>query len=418
MKKVLLLSLSVCAVLSASAIDRTVKMAQKANVSLQQSYSPLKSYATIAKESLNIGSSKVKAKLPAIDDIYGLYVSESTDEGDGTIAFAVSSNIELIKINETDPETGDIYNVEIDGLFGNSDVIGYYDSEAGTITIPAQYCYEHPSYGLLAFYGVTSFDEEQGYGLEDQLVLQVQEDENGFYFEPAEGYIGYCSIFTEGQYANYIMEVCYNDVIINPANYIVTGESRNALTNDSEWEDLDDYGVFLEMINDETMFIHGFMGMGNVEVKFDETGLATIPTYQPVRFANVDGAYQYVGAPVAWDVDGNSISINNDRECVYAGWYTFTFNATGEQVTGFALYDGREEVGTGWEYYSLGVEGMRGGFGPLCVLTLITENQNAAGIHELSNPVLKKPATFNLSGKRVGKNAKGLLIENGKKVLR
>lgn len=418
MKKVLLLSLSVCAVLSASAIDRTVKVAQKANVSLHQSFSPLKSYATVAKESLNI-SSKVQAKLPAANDIYGLYVSESTDEGDGTIAFSISSNIEFIQINETDPETGDIYNVEVKGLFGDADVIGCYDAEAGTITIPAQYCNEHPEYGLLAFYGVTSYDETQGYGLADEFVLQVQEDENGFYFEPAEGYIGYCDIFTEGQYEGYIMDVCYNDVIINPANFVVTGESRNSLSSaESEWEDLEDYGVFLEMIDEETMFIHGFMGHGTVEVKFDENGLATIPTYQPVRYGNIGNGYAYIGAPVAWDINGQSISINNDREFVYGGWYTFTYNNTGEQVEGFALYDGREEGSQNWEYYSLGVEGMKGGFGPLCVLTLIVKNNNAAGIHELSNPVLKKPATYSLSGKRVSKNAKGIVIEDGKKVIR
>lgn len=419
MKKFLLLSMTACAVLSASAIS--VKSldtnASKASVSLRQNkvMTP-KSYAQIATNIFDKkSSSKVRVKLPSADNIYGMYVCDVTDEGDGTTSFISSSTLNFTEANFVDEETGDVFNVEIDGFFGYASVYGSFDEATGTLTIPAQYCYEHPEYGQLAFFAITEADpENNSYGVANTFALQLEEDENGFYFVPAEGYIGYCTAFQEGEYANSLADIAYNDLTVMPANYIVQGESINHLDG-SDWEDVDDYGVCLERIGDDALFIHGFMGMGTVEAKFDEEGNGTIETYQPLLYAQVErGVWDYIG-PIAWDVDGQNIRVNPNREYISCGFYTFTYNETGEQVDAFALYGA-----DGWEYYSLGRKGLDGGFPPLTVLTLMVDNPNMPFSDGISNIQLVKPATkgtFNLAGQRV-RNAKGIVIEDGKKVVR
>lgn len=425
MKKFLLLSMTACAVLSASALNVKTLDANvnKAPISLTQNkvMAP-KTYAQIATNVFNKkANNKVRAKLPTADNMYGMYVCDNTELGDGTTEFTKSASLNFIEANQID-EDGTVYNVEIEGFFGYGSVLGSFDETTGLLRIPAQYCYKHPEYGQIVFYALTEADPDANqYSVAMEFDLQLEEDENGAYFVPTEEYIGFCTAFDEGQYAGSLADLCYNGVTVMPANYIVQGESTNQIQGDSPWEDVDDYGVCLERVGDDAMFIHGFMGMGTVEVKFDENGAGTIETYQPLEYGRISQTeWAYIG-PVAWDVTEDSmISVNNDREQLYCGWYTFTSNATGEQFDGFALYNENSPVG--WEYYSLGIKGMSGGFAPLTVLTLMVDNPNMPFVDTESIRDLKvtKPAakgTFNLAGQRV-RNAKGIVIEDGKKVVR
>lgn len=442
MKKFLLLSISVCAALTISAQVRKaasidgLKM-QKATVSMQ-GLSRSSEYANATVKAINEQarpSKKAMAKLPEASDIYGMYVLDSTDEGDGATSFTQSANVTLTECNEVDPETGEVYNVLVTGLFSSffdsyfavtAEVLGQYDAEAHTLSIPFQGCYEDAQYGLFCICGISEASEE-GYMLSDSFTLQIEEDENGFYFVPAEGCVGAAVTVGEGQEMG-LAAVCCNDVLMNPANYIVQNEYQHYMRQGGSWEKKDEYGVFLEAIDEESIFIHGFMGLGTVEAKFDIDGNGTIETYQPLTFTNTqDNGWIYLG-PCAWtpSPDGG-ISVDNEREVIYCGFYTFTMNSTGEQVEAFALYnpetegtyeDGKPYKGD-FEYYSLGMKGGSGGYPPLTYNTFMVENPQFAGngIKDVTITPSKK-SIFDLAGKRANKNANGLLIENGKKVIR
>lgn len=423
MKKLLLLSMTACAVLSASAFNVKPINANvtKAPVSLAQNkVMAAKTYAQVATGVFDKKlSNKVRAKLPTAESMYGMYVCDNTETGDGTTEFTKSSTLNFAEFNETDPETGMVFNVEISGFFGYGTVYGSFDDATRILTIPAQYCYNHPEYGQIAFFALTEADpENNSYGVANEFAFQLEEDENGAYFVPTEEYIGYCTAFQEGEYANSLSDLCFNGVTVMPANYLVQGESTNQLQQDSEWEDMDDYGVFLERVGDDAMFIHGFMGMGTVEAKFDEEGFGTIETFQPLEYGRISQTeWAYIG-PLAWDVNGQNVSANFDREYISCGWYTFTNNQTGEQMEGFALYD----METGWEYYSLGIKDLQRVGAPLTILTLMVDNPNMPlvdleNIHDLKLTKSATKGTFNLAGQRV-RNAKGLVIEDGKKVVR
>lgn len=441
MKKFLLLSISVCAALTMSAQVRNaasidgLKM-QKATVSMQ-GMSRCSEYANATVKAINEQarpSKKAKAKLPEASDIYGMYVLDNTDEGDGSTSFTQSANVTLSECNEVDPESGEVYNVLVSGLFSSffdsyfgvsTEVLGQYDAEARTLTIPYQGCYEDPQYGLFCVCGISEVTDE-GYMLSDSFVLQIEEDENGFYFVPAEGCAGAAVTIGEGEDMG-LAAVCCNDVLMNPANYIVQNEYQHFMRQGGTWEKKDEYGVFLEVIDEESLFIHGFMGLGIVEVKFDIDGNGTIETYQPLTYTNTaDNGWIYLG-PCAWNANPDGgISVDNEREVIYCGFYNFTMSSTGEKVEAFALYnpevEGTDQDGTPYkgdfEYYSLGMKGGSGGYPPLTYNTFMVQNPDFAheGIKDITITPSKN-GLFNLAGQRVAK-AKGLVIEDGKKVIR
>lgn len=440
MKKFLLFSISVCAALTMSAQERKAASIsgltmQKASFSMQGMIRS-NEYAKATVKALNEQvrpSKKAMAKIPESHNIYGMYVLDNTDEGDGVTSYTQSANITLTECNEFDSETGEVYNVIVSGLFsslfGNYfdvtiEVLGQYDAEAGTITIPYQGCYDDPEYGHFSVCGVSEITD-QGYMLSDYFVLQMEEDENGFFFETPEGCEGAAVAMGEGEEIS-LAAVCCNGVLMNPANYIVQGEYQNSMRQGSTWEKKDDYGVFLESINDESIFIHGFMGLGTVEAKFDIDGNGTIETYQPLTYTNTrENGWIYLG-PCAWTISSDGIGVDNERDVINCGFYNFTMNSTGEKIDAFALYDptivGYYEDGTTYEgdfeYYSLGCRGGSGGYPPLTYNTLMVRNPQFTpeGIKDMTITPLKK-SLVNLAGQRVAK-AKGIVIEDGKKVIR
>lgn len=442
MKKFLLLSISVCATLTMNAQARKVASIeglklQKATVSMP-AMSRCNEYGQATVKAINEQarpSKKAKAKLPEASDIYGMYVLDNTDEGDGATSFTQSANVTLTECHEVDPETGEVYNVLVTGLFSGffdayfgvtAEVLGQYDAEARTLTIPFQGCHEDAQYGLFCICGISEISEE-GYMLDDYFTLQIEEDENGFYFVPAEGCEGAAVTIGEGQEMG-LAAVCCDNVLMNPANYIVKGEYQHYMRQGGDWEEKDEYGVFLEAIDEESIFIHGFMGLGTVEAKFDIDGNGTIETYQPLTYTNTkDNGWVYLG-PCAWNAspDGG-ISVDNEREVIYCGFYTFTMNSTGEKVEAFALYDpeieGTDKDGTPYkgdfEYYSLGMKGGDGGYPPLTSNTFMVRNPQFTheSIKDLTITPSKK-GLFNLAGQRVSKTTKGVNVEDGKKVIR
>lgn len=413
MKKFLLLSMTVFSVLTMSAADRSFEPINKGQFNFEKcsnNHTLTAEKATDIRAAIKSGKAKrVAFKAPSQEEIYGHYIAEFEDAGDGVTPFTTSYPIEIAEYVYTDEASGEseVY-VNFKGILGitGSSVLGIYQ-EDGTILIPSQEGFVDSKYGELYTVGFASVDGDSFSATEDyEVVLKVQEDENGYYIEYAEGCVGMglylANAEKAGEYAGQILTYEVG-TYYNKANYMVTGEFQLKSPDAEEWEEVDAYPVFIESIDESTYYIHNLL-RSNVEVVFDEEGNGTIDHNQKLYYNSKEDLWFY---PCAWDIaEGGGINYNPDRD-IKCFWST-----SGK----FLIAD---PIAMEYEYYVLGME--EGYYFPLYVATVAMPMdeylaENEEGISDIFNPYTSKK-TFNLAGQHV-KNAEGIVIENGKKVIR
>lgn len=194
MKKLLLITLTLLCAVTLSAATQVSRfkvnvkstLLQKANINKTQKCA---AFAAQGIKSPRLSANKAAAKrvvrhLPTLENLAGAYVEDTPGSNDGIDYATYCSSVDLVDTLAVDEESGEQYNVAIHGLCqGIADVLGQYDPEDGTLTIPAQYCYynEEDLQVTLAYIVGIAEITEQGYNTSDVLVLRVEEDENGFY---------------------------------------------------------------------------------------------------------------------------------------------------------------------------------------------------------------------------------------------
>lgn len=432
MKKFLLLSAAVCMALSMSA--QKLPTASKATLPANQLITaPVlgQSYAkAVLAKTVPTKKAPLKAEMPSAKSITGLYVCDNLETGDGSKSFTNSQGIQMEQLEdiivfeggtEEEPVAYNcnvvIYNLVATG----TETYAVYDEEAGTLTIPSLQLVLQDNYDYY-FVNCPAIDGEQ-VSLEyiKPVVLTLEEDSNGWYFADEPDHLGFgIIVFDDEGNAIGFGATTFEEVAITPCNYINDQEEYNMLQEGSDWEATEPYGVFIEMIDDTSLAIHGFMNMATVNVTLDEEGLGKIATLQPTVYGQVaQGVYDYLG-PIKWGIEGQNVKADATIPYIECGFAEWTFGADTEdeyKQNCFALYD---YVTKNWEYYSLGREGFQAGYAPLRVLTIYRPIASPALTPEAiktatATPI--KPSTFNLAGQRVN-NAKGLVIENGKKVVR
>lgn len=437
MKKVLLLSAAVCMALTMSA--QKLPTAQKATLSADKTLvAPTWGYAQkVLANTVQPKQAPAKvAAMPTLASVTGLYICDNTQEGDGTRSYTKSKSFSMEQLDEIvvleggtveDPVN---YNCNVlikDLMVNGTETYAVYDEKEGTLSIP---CLQNTlssnyDYYFVNLMSINDNDEvEMSYAI--PVVLEVEEDVNGFYFVNNTEYLGFgLVVFDETGTPIGFGDTCMNDVAFTPCNYICDEEQRNSLsTPDSPWEYADPYGVFIEKITDEEFAIHGFMELGTVSVTIDEEGSGLMETLQPLQYANIgQGEYDYVGA-IKWGLDGDYINADAEIPYIECGFYNFTTRDENDKIIAefnncFALYDSSQATAP-WVYYSPGRKGMKGGYGPLTVYTLFKPIDVPALDPEsikTANATRLTPSTINLAGQRV-KDAEGIVIENGKKVIR
>lgn len=430
MKKVLLLSAAVCMALSMSAQKMTTV---QTTLSADKTVSaPVfgKSYAKSVIAN-TVAPKKVakKATIPTLTDLDGFFVCDSEGQGDGSKSYTKSEGIKIETLEapvlvegayEEDP--GVMCNVVIrDLLAKGSETYAAYDQADGTLAIPFQ-CSLSEDYDYY-FVTCTSVDGDNvNMDYSQPFVFTVEEDMNGWYLVNGTEYAGFALlVFDENWAPKGFGATCLDsDVSITPCNYVCSEEQRNDMDEPgSQWYDADPYGVFIELVDDETVAIHGFMERGVAYVSLNEEGQGRMATCQPLLYAQIEkGVWDYLG-PIKWAIDGENVNADSTIPFLECGFYDFTFNGDTEdeyQLTCFALYDGDTR---NWEYYSFGCEGRQGGWAPLTVFTIFAPIDNDLP-ESIQNAVITpvNQSVFNLAGQRVNKNAKGIVIENGKKIMK
>lgn len=432
MKKFLLLSAAVCMALSMSA--QKLPTAAKATLSADKTLvAPTfgQSYAkTVLAKTVLPKKVARKAEMPTVNSISGLYVCDNLESGDGSKSFTKSQGIQMEQledivvvegISQENPETYNCNVVIYNLLTTGTETYAVYDQENGTLTIPSLQLVlqENYDYYFVNCLSINEADEvEMNYS--EPVVLTLEEDANGWYFVNNPEQLGFALVvFDDDSNPVGFGAVTFDEVAITPCNYINDIE-ENVPDNDSDWQATEPYGVFLEMIDETSLAIHGFMNMATVNVTIDEEGLGKIATLQPVIYANLgNSVYDYLG-PVKWAIEGGNIKADANIPYIECGFAEWTFNGDTEdeyKQNCFALYD---YVGKNWEYYSLGRDGMQGAYMPIYVFTMYRPIDSPALTPEAIKTATATPvkrSTFNLAGQRVN-NAKGLVIENGKKVVR
>ncbi|MCQ2293081.1 MAG: hypothetical protein MJZ54_03505 [Bacteroidaceae bacterium] len=423
MKKLLLITLTLLCAVTLSAATQVSRfkvnvkstLLQKANINKTQKCA---AFAAQGIKSPRLSANKAAAKrvvhhLPTLENLAGAYVEDTPGSNDGIDYATYCSSVDLVDTLAVDEESGEQYNVAIHGLCqGIADVLGQYDPEDGTLTIPAQYCYynEEDLQVTLAYIVGIAEITEQGYNTSDVLVLRVEEDENGFYITLDPDYeIGWGIVCEEGQYANYIVGVG-DDLVLNPANYATEFSTIDITLPDSEkaWEDNEAY-VFLEDLGDE-LIVHGFCGGYNNSLTVKGEGELAFRTGQKVVYSEGDGAW--IGF-YTFDEDGWFLC-SDEHECpiVIGGSGTIYYGSVNEDNTinwdylcmGYYDHEAEEPQGlwTGIEY---------------AAVKLIPWEVYMEGVNTVLAPNANSNSRFNLQGQRVNTLNKGVNLWNGKKYL-
>lgn len=378
----------------------------------------IKKIKTFTALSTTNASNRASDAYPYGDWIY------SAMEGENPHVANSLSEFTLEEANVQDPDDGTVYNVKVNNLGGYVfSMYGRYDAEAHTLTIPSwQVVYNHSTEGDCAIAGYT------GEQYDDNIILE--EDENGNFTMTNDGWNIIIVNEESAYYGYYILENSETEFYKPNAMCSFMAPSNSGYKEISGTAYVEDYG--------EQLLVYGMFSYAGdasiTAIDMQENGIALIASDQQVdsedqsdyvkenygadgdfsylRFVpwlvktdekDDDGEYIYDYATVE-DIDGalayayhNPLPclINNDKTSLYSP-YLFTF------ATAYVAGVGALNYG---EFYDLTL-----------TLTEGTFNINVTAINEV-NTVKKTAAakTYNMMGQEVGKDAKGLLIRDGKK---
>lgn len=379
---------------------------------------------------------EITEETPALtqSDLYGYYVEDHITEGDGVTTTYECYQAYLEPTTVQDSDTGEDFEaVACSGLCQDYvyGIGAYYPSEQ-LFYMPEQIVYYDPEDTQVTQAIVVTLDEgeedEEGnkkFNVYKGLFLTVDCDENGVFMsiDPERG-TGWGLLCTEGTAAGYIV-MSGDDFTLNMANYVVNGWEAW-----EDWEEAEPYYTYVEQAEDGKVYVHGFMMHsassdkegnyypfpgGMVEIDVNEDNTFTMATEQPFFYNTY---YKAFAGPMV-------MSAGDDRR-LFIDTTIKTFNgfisATGAFCFGVPVFDeDGNQKGVNWANYILGINTAEGagGWDPVYADTYMqTLEDYLEGINTVLAPATVNNSVFNLAGQRANKAQSGILIEDGKKVIR
>lgn len=346
----------------------------------------LKDYSTV--------KAAIKQMAPAQNDIYGKYIETSFDDVVACTATELSSYVET---DENNIETEYVKMVVGDGY---AEIYGIYDPETGVINCGAQYCYDHEKYGKFVIYGL---DDE--FKTLNELSFTVQDDGSIWLDQPM--FVIIMDDYSEQVESTQVWNFGFGTQL---SKVNATENTAASLLSGGSFQDWEyrDFDVAVEDL-ESSVNVYGFEGLGLVSIDVNEDGTVSMSTgqdliYMPESY-DPDGVYGNEHIIGVTETEDNKIRINDDATEVTGTISGNTINIPGY----FAIASNPDNNGA--RYWV--------GYFHNATITL-NEGSFAAGIEELRPTVedrLKNTKTYNIMGQQVDKNAKGIVIVNGKKYL-
>ena len=415
----------------------------------------MSSYSSQAPQRVESGMKAVKVA-HAEDGIAGEYILDYQNlKGDFTSSsvFNIEEAEGTIVLDQYEGSPEFTYNVVLnDFTTTGAKVKGFYDAEQGTIEIPVQdlgdartvfgYTGETEIGNVVfsALVCVNGTPTTYGYG----MVLLVNEDgtlsidKGDFSEEIAAGQIaegaaitGFYNFLTvEGLGAwNFGMEAL---VFIPNAtlNYITTSTTFGG--TGKSWAQVQKR-VHVENFENE-LLVHGFLTVAIASIMYDDEGNCMLPCGQEMSDHDYsDESFEYGRMRIVGSyIDGTSIYPDFDKESINGFWKdnVFEFFKTeykeawederGQHEAGYYMVDDDENY---VRYFTvltaLDADGQGYGMGWVANMSLELDPDDVDGIANATVATEKNNSVvYNLMGQPVSKNFKGIVIENGKKVVR
>ena len=391
----------------------------------------------------------------AEDGIAGDYILDFQNwAGDftGSMTFTIEEAEGTIVLDQYENSPEFTYNVILrDFTLAGAAVKAFYDAEQGTIEIPVQDLGDAKTVfgytgdqeiGDVVFSAVVCVDgtpKTYGYG----MVILVNEDgslsidKGDFSEEIAAGEM------PEGAYISgwyhYLTGVSgawsfgFEIAVFAPnatLSYSTTSTYLGGTGNG--WSDVSKR-VYVENFENE-LLVHGFLGLALASIMYDDEGNCMLPFGQEMDdndYSDDNFAYGRMRL-VGCLLDGNSIYRNYDKESLNGFWkdglfefYKTEYKEAWDDENGNHHEAGNYYVDDDDNYLryfcvatAAGEDGAYG-MGWACNLKLELDPDNVDGIANATVATEKNNSVvYNLMGQPVSKNFKGIVIENGKKVVR
>lgn len=403
----------------AVAMTAIVANAQKATRSLSLSEQLKAVYTTQGSMSVAVKSNAPKYGIVKMDASAIEFVSAEPDaagpDGDETEFISTSS----VTINPTGKKTtykGESLNEATTPLGNREGCVwqALFNDDKTKIIIPVNQEYNDPEYGLIYMWGMIEKEDGVYYDDENDIVFNYNA-ETGMYDCERVGW----AMKMTGEYEKYVWTSSWY-----PNWMIPNGVESGSYAGSGNWADYSN-PIFVEDLGDEVN-IYNFFGMTMLNILFDEeTGNLLIPMGQPVTTtsSNVDkDVYGYFINVVGTRLEDRSIYRDYDKE------YTDAYFAVIDEEQ-HALVSAANNILTDPNngYMSLAslpdAEGAAYGAGWLHAINFTLNEGNYKGaptaIQDVKAHTVKgESKMFNIAGQQVTSAAKGIVIVDGKKILK
>lgn len=354
-----------------------------------------------AKVFQNVDVAKKSPAKISQNEFVGIFITSSFDND------VFSSTADTIRTaNVQDAETGETYNVEW-GVYGSQlgSVYGKFDEATNTLTVPGG---QYTGQGK-------PIEIADG---ESSPIVFLPYSTNGYWCDLVATYdeasqqlvlpdtiAGYYFFIAEGTYANYWVAHSPS-LVIAKANGVQTGTR----TSDGSWIAFEN-PIYMDL----TLFEDGMVDVYNVypgtklTVEIDGTE-AFMGNLQPMIYGSTEAlrtVYGDYACLTACDVDNDGyISLNKDENKYIEGTY--------DEESGTIAFEGEAGLYGIWSNI---VEGQGYGAGYYTDVNFTPVNGVIDAVKGVENAVVKNSDNriFNLAGQQVGKDYKGIVIQNGVK---
>lgn len=436
-KNLLLIAVAMFMAVGASAQKQDLRVCKKALPEMAK----METTSPVSASSKVLSFAKV-AKRAASNSIAGEYImsyySSYSREFQTSSTFTITNEtgqIELFAETGETPEKFD-YNVKLTGFTYEKAVsYGYYDSETGILTVPAQSIYTHETYGRVVLFAVS---EEEGKlkSLYGALEFEVG-DEGLSLVTETEGNDEICGFYNQlvdpGEAEGEAWNFGFDPEVFVPnaeLNFTTTGKSMGG--NGSSWAKvtksayIEDWG--------SSVTIHNFIGLAPVSVDVDAEGAKVAIQYgqqlDDYDYSSADGEYGCMKL-VGCALDGNSIMRDYDAKALN-GFIVkdgYNFFKT-EYKDAWTDESGAHEAGNYYvdddpnyiRYFAVATnpdgDGAAYSMGWCCNMKVYIYSMISEGIGEIKSEAnVGNRAIYNLMGQKVNSSAKGLVIRDGKKFI-
>lgn len=412
MKKFLLFVAVAMVAMTANAqkADRSMSFSQKANATLLQDGSMSVALKANAKKFglLKTGNETIE-----------LISAEMDEAGDETEMVAASS-VEIIptgkKVTYKEVEWNEA-KTPLGNLDGCEWTILFNDDKT-SFCIPVNQEYTDPEYGLIYMWGIIEKEDGIYYDDENDIVFNLNA-ETGMYDCERVGW----AMKMTGEYEQYVWTSSWY------ANWMIPNGVENGSLGKGGWSEYSN-PIFVEDLTDEVN-IYNFFGTTKLNLLFDEeTGEMLIPMHQPI--ATMSSAYDnetygYYFRILGVDVtDEGKLAVNEDIEYNLALFANLKEDAEGqlylEEATNNIITDPTRNGYMGI-FSQFDAEGAGYYMGYLHSISFtLNEGEYKAvgtGIKNVNKDEVKgNGKVYNLAGQQISANAKGIVVVNGKKVVK